>query len=272
MLYSRKKRCYKSINVIAKEVCFLIPVNQSQRSILSTNQSMVRQNEWKSPKILIHAMISAVAWIPRGASKRVPDKFVLSKDEVEMMQTLADDSGEEDHDEDENADMDTDGDDAEEDEALKGLNMKDYDNEPDDVALKDYLNGEEIYDDDNEDPTLDDEKDDEGDKDDLEIRPTDAVVMVATTEENFSSLEIHVYEEDTGNLYVHHEINLPAFPLSLAWMDMAPVPPQDGTVPVNGSFVAVGTFKSGIEIWNLDILDVLEPTATLGGEDNAPLR
>ena len=32
------------------------------------------------------------------------------------------------------------------------------------------------------------------------------------------------------------------------------------------SFVAVGTFKQGIEIWDLDVLDPLEPAATLGGE------
>lgn len=27
----------------------------------------------------------------------------------------------------------------------------------------------------------------------------------------------------------------------------------------------MGTFEPGIEIWNLDVLDPLEPTATLGG-------
>jgi periodic tryptophan protein 1 len=34
-----------------------------------------------------------------------------------------------------------------------------------------------------------------------------------------------------------------------------------------GSFVAVGTFLPGIEIWNLDVIDVLEPVCTLGGYD-----
>ena len=32
-----------------------------------------------------------------------------------------------------------------------------------------------------------------------------------------------------------------------------------------GSFVAVGTFQPAIEIWNLDVLDPIEPTAVLGG-------
>lgn len=33
-----------------------------------------------------------------------------------------------------------------------------------------------------------------------------------------------------------------------------------------GSFAAVGTFKPGIEIWDVDIIDPLEPVRILGGE------
>ena len=33
-----------------------------------------------------------------------------------------------------------------------------------------------------------------------------------------------------------------------------------------GNYVAVGTFQPSIEIWNLDVMDPLEPTAILGGE------
>ena len=31
-----------------------------------------------------------------------------------------------------------------------------------------------------------------------------------------------MYEQDTGNLYVHHDIALPAFPICLSWTDFAP--------------------------------------------------
>ena len=39
-----------------------------------------------------------------------------------------------------------------------------------------------------------------------------------------------------------------------------------------GSFAAVGTFEKGIEVWNLDVLDPLEPSFTLGGVDNTEVE
>ena len=38
---------------------------------------------------------------------------------------------------------------------------------------------------------------------------------------------------------------------------------------ITGNFCAVGTFSPGIEIWNLDVLNALEPSCVLGGEDNS---
>jgi len=73
-----------------------------------------------------------------------------------------------------------------------------------------------------------------------------------------------VYEETTGNLFVHHDIPLPSYPLCLAHGTIN----SDGQA---GNYVAVGSFHPGIEIWNLDILDVLEPDCILGGEDTTRL-
>jgi periodic tryptophan protein 1 len=73
-------------------------------------------------------------------------------------------------------------------------------------------------------------------------------------------LEVHVYEQQTGNLFVHHDIPLPSFPLCLAHGDISP----NGSA---GNFCAVGTFGPGIEVWNLDVLNALEPSCILGGED-----
>ena len=110
----------------------------------------------------------------------------------------------------------------------------------------------------------DHEESDASDAEDDVIKPSDAVLLVAHTEEEYSCVEVQVYDEGNGSLYVHHDIALPAFPLALAWIPGQPS--AEATDGPSGSFVAVGTFKPGIEIWNLDVLDPLEPTAVLGGE------
>jgi periodic tryptophan protein 1 len=68
-----------------------------------------------------------------------------------------------------------------------------------------------------------------------------------------------VFDESASTSYVHHDIALPSFPLALQYIN---VNPADGK---QGAFVAVGTFQPAIEIWNLDMMDVMEPTAVLGG-------
>ena len=105
----------------------------------------------------------------------------------------------------------------------------------------------------------DEDNEEDSDEEDTNILSTDALCVVATTDEDFSALEVYCYETKTGNLYVHHDIALPAFPLSVAWGDIN----EDGTA---GNYAAVGTFDKGIEVWNLDVLDALEPSFILGGE------
>jgi|AntRauTorckE5430_2_1112549.scaffolds.fasta_scaffold02259_5 periodic tryptophan protein 1 len=104
--------------------------------------------------------------------------------------------------------------------------------------------------------------DDDSDVEDTNLQPNDALVIVAKTQEDFASLEVTVYEESTGNLFVHHDIPLPAFPLCLAHGTIN----NDGEA---GNYIAVGTFDPGIEIWNADVLNALEPTIILGGEDTS---
>ena len=108
----------------------------------------------------------------------------------------------------------------------------------------------------------DEDDDDDSDADDHNLTADDAILVIAKTEDDFASLEVHVYEERTGNLFVHHDIPLPSFPLCLAHGDIN----HDGGA---GNYIAVGTFSPGIEIWNLDVLQVLEPTCILGGEDTS---
>ena len=107
------------------------------------------------------------------------------------------------------------------------------------------------------------EEEENEDQEDDEVRAGDSMIVTAITEDDFSHLEVQLYTED-GTLYVHHDINLPEFPLCLAWLDCPPFR-IDGSQTSLGNYVAVGTFDPVIEIWNLDVLDPLEPSASLGG-------
>lgn len=64
---------------------------------------------------------------------------------------------------------------------------------------------------------------------------------------------------------MHHEITLSAFPLCLEFL---PINPISATIDSQekGNFLIVGTFLPEIEIWNLDILNTIEPALVLGDE------
>eukprot|EP00357_Protocruzia_adherens_P006416 CAMPEP_0114989870 /NCGR_PEP_ID=MMETSP0216-20121206/10446_1 /TAXON_ID=223996 /ORGANISM="Protocruzia adherens, Strain Boccale" /LENGTH=490 /DNA_ID=CAMNT_0002352913 /DNA_START=28 /DNA_END=1500 /DNA_ORIENTATION=- len=101
---------------------------------------------------------------------------------------------------------------------------------------------------------------DRADKDDYSIRKTDSLIVTATTEEEFSSLDVYLYEENKNNLFVHHDIMLSAFPLCTEWL------PYNPSTAKSANMLIVGTFLPGIEIWDLDVLDALEPVTVLGGQ------
>ena len=68
--------------------------------------------------------------------------------------------------------------------------------------------------------------DDDSEAEDLTIRHSDHVILAARHEEDVSNLEVWVYEEGgadgEANVYIHHDIVLPAFPLCVAWLDCDP--------------------------------------------------
>ena len=96
----------------------------------------------------------------------------------------------------------------------------------------------------------------EDEVDDFTIHKTDSIIVCGTAQEDFSNLEIYIYDEENLNLYVHHDIVLSSYPLCIEWL------PLKNNVKCN--YALVGSFTPGIEIWNLDILDVLEPEVVLG--------
>ena len=122
-----------------------------------------------------------------------------------------------------------------------------------------------------EDPyiTVRDSEDGDEEREELQILSTDNMLVAAKVEDEVAHLEIYVYEDGADNLYVHHDVMLPAIPLCVEWIDL-PVGQAALDISTKGSFVAVGTFDPDIEIWDLDMIDCMYPNAILGqGGENS---
>ncbi|PSN34545.1 Periodic tryptophan protein 1 [Blattella germanica] len=110
--------------------------------------------------------------------------------------------------------------------------------------------------------TLPDEDDNDSEKEDDIINPKDNLVLVGHVEGDASILEVYVYNEEEGSLYVHHDILLPAFPLCLEWLNHDPEDKKPGNL------CAIGTMSPVIEVWDIDIVDCLESVLKLGHRGN----
>ncbi|KAI5307393.1 hypothetical protein KEM56_002400 [Ascosphaera pollenicola] len=116
---------------------------------------------------------------------------------------------------------------------------------------------------------------DDEEREEMQILGTDNLLLAGKVEDEVAHLEVYVYEDEAENLYVHHDIMLPAIPLCLEWLDL-PVGPRHGSSQADlerntGNFVAIGTMEPDIEIWDLDVVDSMYPNAILGhgGQDAA---
>ena len=236
-------------------------------------------------------MISSGVWIARGVAARHPTKQKLDEAEMERISALAGtELGEaerqlaqaqaeaggddwEDVDEDEEA-MEEDETDAHD---LTRYHLDTYDEEPSQTMAMGALSGirgAQFFRDDNDDPYMtlkDDPADEQEEREQLEILPTDNMILTAKTEDDVSMIEAYVYSSEDQNLYVHHDLLLPSFPLHLEWLDYAPAPFEGDTrgrvAGTMGNFVAVGTMDPEIEIWDMDTIEGIFPDAVLGRKD-----
>ena len=116
-------------------------------------------------------------------------------------------------------------------------------------------------------------KEDDDEREELEVLPTDNLIVIAKTEDEISQLEIYVYDESQENLYAHHDLMLPNFPLCLEWLDFPPASSSALTTPGPtqnsgfGNYIAVGTLDPEIEIWSLDVIEAMYPSSILGRPD-----
>lgn len=61
-------------------------------------------------------------------------------------------------------------------------------------------------------------EDSDNEKEDLEIRPSDNILIAGKIESEFASVEVYIFEEENQNLYVHHDFILSSFPVCMEWL------------------------------------------------------
>ncbi|KRX24261.1 Periodic tryptophan protein 1 -like protein [Trichinella nelsoni] len=71
-------------------------------------------------------------------------------------------------------------------------------------------------------------------------------------------LEVHVYNEAEDSFYPHHHYMLEEAPLCIEHVIF------NKDTRDKGNFCAVGTMDSAIELWNLDVVEAIEPVAIFG--------
>ncbi|KAI0428426.1 WD domain-containing protein [Xylaria sp. FL1042] len=255
---------------------------------------------------MAESMITTSAWVPRGFAAPFPSKYNFDEAEFERIAELAklqlDDAnddleeaqaGRKGDEDDASADGDSDveiKDDtipSEEnktenkteqidinDADLKEYDLEHYDDEDDDVHgqrmdMFGNIKSLAYYESNKEDPyiTIPDEQDDEENREELQILATDNLLLAAKVEDELAHLEVYVYEDEADNLYVHHDIMLPAIPLCVEWLDV-PVSKPGMDKDATANFVAIGTMDPDIEVWDLDTVDGLYPNAILGQGSN----
>ncbi|KAE8150297.1 WD40-repeat-containing domain protein [Aspergillus avenaceus] len=239
------------------------------------------------------AMITTTSWVRRGVAAQFPTKYDIDEEEMNRISNLArmqleDAKGDlkaaQDGDEDGDQSMEEDKkekDDAMEEDSGKKTeaanadedDLKEYDldhydsDEVDEDGEKTTMFGNVkslVYHQPNEeDPYLVmPPEEEEEEREELQVLPTDNLVLAGKVEDEVAHLEVYVYEDQDDNLYVHHDIMLPAIPLCVEWLDFPVGKNTEGRT--TGNFVAVGTMEPDIEIWDLDIVDCMYPNAILG--------
>ncbi|CAD7922836.1 unnamed protein product [Amoebophrya sp. A25] len=111
------------------------------------------------------------------------------------------------------------------------------------------------------DPLLSPEQQD-SDSDDDELLPSDNIFLATSCEDEQCTLEVFVYDQAEGAMFVHHDISLNAYPLCVDTVSLSSTPGRE-------NLAAVGQFDCNIDIWNLDVLEPMAPVVTLSGGESA---
>mmetsp|Transcript_137178 Transcript_137178/g.438672 ORF Transcript_137178/g.438672 Transcript_137178/m.438672 type:complete len:456 (-) Transcript_137178:120-1487(-) len=201
------------------------------------------------------AAVTAVCWVPKGRlTVRRPEAMVEDDDEMKALAGAASASGSS---------------------SLKraqetasavtaGLEEFDLENYDEDEDNQDGMQFFSVLKGDGElakerDPNMAGDPDSESEDDFDEVKPEDKVFLAVSCEEDSCQLEVYVFDEEENEMYVHHDVVLSAYPLCVEWLSSA-------GLEAEGSFGAIGLIDHSIQLWDLEDMELLEPTRCLGKE------
>lgn len=196
--------------------------------------------------------VSCVKWVKQGAAQSTPENVNLNEDELRILvndlenKTVDGEVSTKVH--------------SSEDE----YDFKNYDEE--DGSLRASLKGIVSFDEHSSkkksgksklkkrirhDSTSDSEKEDET------IKTDDNLLLVGHVDDDLSTIDIYVFNKNDGDMYIHHDLMLQSPPLCVEWLSV-------DTASGPGNMCVVGTMNPVVEIWDLDMINCVEPTSKLG--------
>ena len=223
--------------------------------------------------------VTCLSWVRCGVAKSCPDRLQLSEDQLKELVRHKTELGEDGNSSDgcdepatrkKKTQMDKVADDenkAQSSSKFKGssddienkYNLDDYDNSDDDDYAALSMAGLSFYSSNADDPYLNKGDDDNSD-DDMAINLDDNLVVLGRLKDKDQfSLEVWVYNETSGSQYCHHDVILAKCPLTMEWVGYDPG--EQGP----GNLAAVGYLTPEIELWDLDVVNTLDPAFVLGG-------
>lgn len=183
--------------------------------------------------------VSCIKWVNQGLAKSQPDKVTLNEQDLKQLIDAADSDAEQEDGESNNKSEDE-------------FKFDNYDKEDDTLRAK--LKDVASYNDFGKINKNDNSSD--SDEDEM-IKPDDNLILAGIVGEDETSLLIYVYNDNDGDMYVHHDLMLSSAPLCIDYLHH-----KDNDEHSN--LCIIGSMDPVIEIWDLDIIGCVEPAFKLG--------